>query len=312
MALPHKGLGRGLGALFQDEGEIIKGGMENARLSIKDIAPNPEQPRRDFKPDSLKDLAESIRNQGILQPILVRRLAGDALKYEIVAGERRWRAAKLAGLEEVPVLIKGFSDKEALAVALVENLQREDLNPLEESLGLSQLKEKFSLSQEEMSRILGKSRSAIANSLRLLQLSPAAKQALKEGKISAGHARSLLAVKSADEQEALLARISSDKLNVRESEGLAALQKDSAMDATPARDEIPATEREHGAEYTPSDRVRLPQSSVLLGLQSKVAECFQLPVKISGGEGKGKVSISYASKKELSSLLSKIGLSVEF
>ncbi|MDR2051605.1 MAG: ParB/RepB/Spo0J family partition protein [Deltaproteobacteria bacterium] len=326
MAANHKGLGRGLDALFQNDADKAKTPAQAQYLSLEALKPNPRQPRRDFDQGSLDGLAESIRSQGMLQPILVRPLGYDHPgEYEIVAGERRWRAARLAGLHEVPVISRELSDQETLAAALVENLQREDLNPLEEALGLRRLKEDFGLSQEDLARALGKSRSAIANSLRLLHLSGAAQQALKEGKISAGHARTLLSLENSGERDSLLGRILAEKLNVREAEGLAALQKTArAKSSLSPEDEDRESEGrdsaapEEEAEKPDSSlsaspaRARLPQSAVLLELQSRMEASVCLPVKISGGEGRGKVSISYSSKEELARLLKKIGIQAEF
>lgn len=323
MAGLQKGLGRGLGALFQDEPPEAGRNREDARsLPVGALLPNPKQPRRDFDEAALAGLAESIGSQGVLQPILVRPIQGTRPpRYEIVAGERRWRAAQVAGLAEVPVLIRELDDRETLAVALVENLQREDLNPLEEALGIHQLKEEFRLSQEELAKTLGKSRSAVANSLRLLNLSPGAREALKSGAISAGHARAVLALGSPTEQEDLLNKILQEELSVREAEGWAATQKASRPEAEPgSAPEMSATEASAGesGENAPADAPvrarggRLPQSAVLLDLQSRFTSSLGLPVRFSGRENRGRISISYSSKEELSALLHKLGLPADF
>lgn len=317
MALNQKGLGRGLGALFQDEGEATLADAANTQtLPIGALVPNPKQPRREFDDAALESLADSIKSQGVLQPILVRGIGGSRPpRYEIVAGERRWRASRLAGLKEVPVIIRELSDQETLAIALVENLQREDLNPLEEALGIQQLKDDFGLSQEDLARTLGKSRSAIANSLRLIHLGLEAQKALKDGRISAGHARALLSLDAAAEQDALLKQILEERLSVREAEGAAALKKSGVAASA-------ASEAEHAAQIdvTPASAskparptaARLPQSAILLELQSKLAESIKLPVKLSGKEEKGRISISYSSKEELAALLRIIGVQAEF
>ena len=207
-----KRLGRGLSALLPEaEGEL-------RTVPIETIVPSPFQPRKRFAEEELAELAASIRERGILQPLLVREIAPET--YELVAGERRLRAAKMAGLSEVPVLIKNLSDEEALSVALIENLQREDLNPLEEAEGYRRLMEEFGFSQEEIARRVGKDRSTVANALRLLKLPEEIQEDLWEGRLSAGHARALLALE--DRKIMLEARneILKRGLSVRETERL--------------------------------------------------------------------------------------------
>ncbi|MDR3345517.1 MAG: ParB/RepB/Spo0J family partition protein [Oscillospiraceae bacterium] len=190
MPKPKRGLGRGLDALFAANdlpgGEI---GGQTGKLSLNEIEPNHAQPRKSFDNDALRELADSIREHGVLQPLLVRpRPEGG---YQLVAGERRYRASRLAGLEEVPVVIRELSDSQAMAAALIENLQREDLNPIEAAQGYKELMDKLSLTQEQVAKSVGKSRSAVANSLRLLDMGEPVRNALREGKITAGHARAL-------------------------------------------------------------------------------------------------------------------------
>lgn len=320
MAAMQKGLGRGLGALFQDEALESKEKENTQTLPVGMLLPNPKQPRRDFDRESLEGLAESIKSQGVLQPILVRPAPGTRPpRYEIVAGERRWRASQLAGLAEVPVVIRELSDEETLAVALIENLQREDLNPLEEALGMHELKEEFGLSQEELSKTLGKSRSSIANSLRLLNLNAGAQEALRNGTISAGHARAILALGSPLEQESLLNKILEDTLSVREAEGWAATRREGESGAAGTGGEKTAelaAGGQPGAESTVSGHTgkakRLPQSAILLDLQERFAESLGLPVRFSGKESRGKISISYSSREELAALLHKLGVTAEF
>lgn len=315
MAAMQKGLGRGLGALFQDEAPAADASGKDAQqtLPVGVLVPNPKQPRRDFDDEALQGLADSIKSQGVLQPILVRAVAGSKPpRYEIVAGERRWRASQLAGLIEVPVLIRELSDQDTLAIALIENLQREDLNPLEEALGIQELKDEFDLSQEELAKTLGKSRSAIANSLRLLNLDERAQAALRAGTISAGHARAILALGSPSEQISLLNKIIAESLTVREAEGHAATQK-SGAGAAPAVESASET-APAGAAIAPAPRAatkKLPQSAVLLDVQRRIAEGVGLPVRVSGQEERGKISISYSSKDELLSILEKIGVAAE-
>ncbi|MHB1160505.1 MAG: ParB/RepB/Spo0J family partition protein, partial [Chloroflexota bacterium] len=210
MAKERGGLGRGLSAL-------IPSGNSNAlvEIDLDRISPNPRQPRTLMKEEALADLAESIRQHGVLQPLIVTR-AGQ--NYTLVAGERRWRAARLAGLRTVPALVKDTSPHQMLELALVENIQRQDLGPLEEAAAYRQLLEEHGLTQEEVARRVGKSRSAVANSLRLLNLPPEAKSALEEGRITEGHARTLLSLPTAEQQLQLLKSMLSSTVTVRQAE----------------------------------------------------------------------------------------------
>ncbi len=219
MAARKSGLGRGLDALFADN-SVEEGSLSSAvKLKLMDIEPNKEQPRKNFDEDSLSELAESISKYGVIQPLLVRPLTDGA--YQLVAGERRWRAARIAGLTEVPVVIKELSDDEAMALALIENLQREDLNPIEEALGYQLLMDKFSLTQEETADRVGKSRPAIANALRLLRLPSEVTDMVNLGKVSAGHARALLSFKDETKLVETAHLIDKKGLSVREVERLA-------------------------------------------------------------------------------------------
>ena len=215
-----RGLGRGLSALMADV-DLSQGTQDptNAgseqNLPIEQVKPNPDQPRRDFDDAALKELADSISEKGIIQPLIVR---ADGDGYQIVAGERRWRAAQLARLHEVPVVIRDFSDVEVLEIAIIENIQRSDLNPVEEALGYRQLQEKFGHTQEQLSSALGKSRSHIANLMRLLNLPEEVLRWLREDKLSAGHARALI---TADDPTGLARIVMSKGLSVRETEKLA-------------------------------------------------------------------------------------------
>ena len=212
-----KNLGRGLNALLGDsEPEEQDQGIKTVLLS--DLTPSPFQPRRVFDEDAINDLVESIRTKGVLQPLIVRSKNDENDKYEIVGGERRWRASQLAGLTEIPVLIKDFTDKEALEVALIENLQRQDLNVLEEAEGYRRLMDEFSNTQEELAKAVGKSRSHVANTMRLLALPEKVKKYLENGKLTSGHARALLTAK---EPEILAEAVISKGLNVRQTEKLA-------------------------------------------------------------------------------------------
>ena len=304
MSAAQKGLGRGLGALFQDEPvRPVPDNENSSQIGIELIGPNPSQPRKDFDDEALNELAASIKENGLIQPILVRPSTGGGATYEIVAGERRWRASKLAGLTTVPVVIKELSDRETLALALIENLQREDLNPLEEAWGIQRLKDEFGLSQDEVAKQLGKSRSAVANILRLINLSENAQQDLRQGRISAGHARALLAFEDPEMQEQARRRIIDEKLSVREAEALAFESKN-----PPAPAESAAATAASPVTGVAKRAARKPQSAVLAELQGRISAAVSLPVKISGKESKGRLNISYGSKEELEALLARLGV----
>ena len=216
MAVKKGGLGRGLESLFEDAARDVGGPVST--LPLREIEPDKDQPRKDFDEQALSELADSIARHGLLQPIAVRAAAGGA--YKIIAGERRWRAARLAGLSEVPVVIKDVTDAEAMELALIENLQREDLDPVEEAMGYRQLMERCELTQEQTAQKIGKSRSAIANSLRLLNLPEDVLAFLKEGKLSTGHAKVLLGLPDAALQSQAAEAVVGQNLNVRQSEAL--------------------------------------------------------------------------------------------
>ncbi len=216
----RRGLGRGLSSLLGDEAEDYAS-LDKVRalkqVPIEHLQPNRLQPRQRFDKDKAKELAESVRRNGVLEPILVRRIADQLDRYEIVAGERRWRAAQEAALHDVPVVIKELTDATALELALVENIQREDLNPLDEAQGFQRLTTEFEHTQEELAAMIGKSRSHVANTLRLLKLPEAVQDMVADGRLSAGHGRALL---NATDAEALAKQIIRDGLNVRQTEAL--------------------------------------------------------------------------------------------
>lgn len=216
MAVKKGGLGRGLESLFEDAARDVGGPVST--LPLREIEPDKDQPRKDFDEQALSELADSIARHGLLQPIAVRAAAGGA--YKIIAGERRWRAARLAGLSEVPVVIKDVTDAEAMELALIENLQREDLDPVEEAMGYRQLMDRCELTQEQTAQKIGKSRSAIANSLRLLNLPDDVLAFLKEGKLSTGHAKVLLGLPDAALQSKAAEAVVGQNLNVRQTEAL--------------------------------------------------------------------------------------------
>lgn len=302
MSATPRGLGRGLDALFKgyepDAAEQKEVSAPTNTLPIDSLRANPNQPRKNFTEDALHELADSIRAQGVLQPLLVRpQHDGTGTYYEIVAGERRWRASQLAGVKQLPVVIKELSDLETLAVGLIENLQREDLNPMEEALGMQELKNTFGLSQEDLSQKLGKSRSAIANTLRLLQLDEEAREALQEGALSAGHARAILSVGKEVRAE-MRERIIAERLTVREAEGLAQYWKQHG--------ELPPT----GSTPKPAPKAKTATSDGMKGLQTRLMDSFLCKVNVSGTEDKGKVTLSFTSQAELQDLLLKLGVSL--
>jgi ParB family chromosome partitioning protein len=312
------GLGRGLDALIRETQDLQEGSGVRM-LPMCDLHPNPRQPRRNFNEKPLEELAASIRSQGLLQPLLVRPIgATQPGKYEIVAGERRWRACQMVGLTEVPVLIRTFSAQDTLAAALIENIQREDLNPIEEAQGLQILKEEFGLSQDDLAQKLGKSRSSVANSLRLLTLPESIRPLLAEGKLSAGHARALLSVADARAQEYLKNLILESKLSVREAEGLAAGWKetgrfelsgfnDRGEGAAPALEQESGNENDaEGRSMASPTRKSKPQSARILEIQNRIGDLYKVPVRVTGKESKGKISFSYGSKEELDTLLKRL------
>ena len=214
----ERGLGRGLGALLGDAAlQSQEGG--SLSLPISQVEPGLKQPRKRFDEESLQDLADSIRIHGVIQPLTVRRLSSGY--YQIIAGERRWRAAKLAGLTEVPAVIIEADDRKVMELGLIENLQREDLNPIEEANGYKVLLDEYGLTQEEVAQRVGKSRPAVANALRLLALPDPVHLLLEEGKLSAGHARAILAVPSGELQKKLAQKVVAEELSVRQTEALA-------------------------------------------------------------------------------------------
>lgn len=213
-----RGLGRGLEALFNENSAEENFELNSDKLALSKIDINPEQPRKTFDETALNELAESIKEKGVLQPLLVRPVKN---RYQLVAGERRFRAAHIAKLKEVPVIIKDLSDKDSMEIALIENLQREDLNAVEEAQGIKLLMDKYSLTQEEVAGKLSKSRPAVANSIRLLNLSDKILSQLKDGLLSAGHARAILSIEDQTKREEIADLIIKNNLSVRETEKLA-------------------------------------------------------------------------------------------
>lgn len=271
MAVKKGGLGRGLDSLFQENSTDKNGAVV---LNINDIEPNKNQPRKDFDEAALSELSESIEKHGLIQPIVVRPSTNGT--YMIIAGERRWRACRMAGLKEVPVVIKETDDKSVMELALIENLQREDLNPVEEALGYKTLMEEYSLTQESLSKQVSKSRSAIANALRLLNLNADELEALRTGLITAGHARALLSCDEGDIREKMFA-LAKEGASVRELERLAALSKKEA-------------------KVTKKASKPTLYSEVELSLRNEMGR--KVSVK-AAGKGKGTITVEFFSEKEL-------------
>lgn len=284
MPSPKKrsGLGRGLSALVS-EAEYETGGSSAAatsetKLPIEDIVPNPNQPRIHFNETELRELSESIQEHGVLQPLLVRKHGNG---YEIIAGERRYQASKLAGLEELPVIIKEVNDEEMLALALIENLQRSDLNPVEEAKGYRQLIDASGMTQEALSKAVSKSRSAITNSLRLLDLPEVVQQMIFEGKLTAGHARAILAVPYEDARIRLAEKVVAEGLSVRATENLAPL---------------------FSAGETPkTSRPATPQS--FKKAARVLRQVFNTNVRVKSSRGKNKIEIEFKDEEELSRII---------
>lgn len=239
MPKPKKsGLGKGLDALFLDNGAGEDEESGSLMLRVSEIEPNRRQPRKDFDENALAELADSIREHGILQPLLVRKMEGGG--YQLVAGERRWRAARMVGLDEVPVLVREMSEAEVMEFGLVENLQREDLNPLEEASGYQELVSTYGLTQEQVAKRMGKSRPVIANALRILNLSPGALERLEKGELTPGHARVLAGLESHQLMDQMAAEVVKASLTVRQLEKLAAQAKKEAV--APAAEKKPKEE----------------------------------------------------------------------
>lgn len=273
------GLGKGLGLLVGEADAETAGMRPDSVLPLAQIRPNKGQPRKLFKPDELAELADSIKQNGVLQPILVRK-KGDS--YEIVAGERRYQAAREAGLEEVPVIIREISDDDVFKLALIENLQRSDLSPLEEASGYRQLIKEKGLTQEELAKILSKSRSTITNTLRLLDLPEEVQELVDEGRLTAGHARAILAVPSDEGRIALAHKVVSEHLSVRQTESLAATFSVS-QDADRPR------------------RAPLPQSFKRAARQMRLA--LDTNVRVKNVRGKNKIEIEFSSEDELAHIV---------
>ncbi len=303
MAVKKKtGLGRGLdnmipkGKIDEPKEKIVEKVVEKViekkvetKIRVADIEPNKGQPRKDFNEDKLQELADSIKQFGVIQPLVVQKREG---YYELIAGERRWRAAKLAGIKEVPVVIKDYSDKEIMEVAIIENIQREDLNPIEEALAYKRLLKEYNLKQDEVAERVSKSRTAITNSMRLLKLCDTVQEMVIDEKLSSGHARALIAITDEKLQIEVAEKIFDESLSVRETESL-------------VKRVLKPTENTTKVKETYNDEF------VYEDLRNKFSEVFGTQVKINRkSKDKGKIEISYYSGEELDriiALINKIG-----
>jgi ParB family chromosome partitioning protein len=297
-------LGRGLSALLGgggvspspakagDQAVAPVAGEQVIRVPVARVRPSPFQPRKDFSPESLQELAASIKEQGIVQPLIVRPQGGN---FELIAGERRWRAAQLAGLAEVPIIVRDADDRAVLEMALIENLQRENLNPIEEAQGYSQLIGQFQLTQEEASVKVGKSRAVVANSLRLLKLAPELQDYVRQGRISVGHAKVVLGLTAPEDQRVAADRILKKSLNVRQTE------------------ELVASLQNHAGEKPASKgRIALSNDDAhIADLQNKMQERFGTKVILHYRDGKGGIEIKFFSDDDLDRILKVAGIDLD-
>ena len=277
----QKGLGKGVGALFGAFSEPIEESSGYKLLPIYKIEPNPDQPRQDFDPEELQALAESISVHGLIQPLTVRLM--DSGYNQISAGERRWRASRMAGLNDIPAVIIEADDRKATELALIENLQRQDLNPVEEALGYQKLIGEFELSQEDVAKQVGKSRSAVTNSLRLLALSEPVMEMLRSGKLTAGHARAILTVKSVKKQEEAAQKIAALDLSVRQAELL-------CRNMNKETPEEPKQEKRLEVNY-------------IAECEKSLSKALGRGVKIVNGKRKGRFELEYYGQDDLQNLL---------
>lgn len=275
--MAKRGLGKGLSALIPDLPEENTTGQVKM-VPINEIEPNKEQPRKNFDEEKMEELSQSIKEHGIIQPLIVKKQGNF---YVIVAGERRWRAARMAGLDEVPVIIQDYSNDEVMEISLIENLQRQDLNPIEEAKAFETLINAFSLKQEEVAKRVGKSRSAIANTLRLLQLDESIQELLIEGRISEGHARALLTLPKKADQILVVDKILKDNISVRETEKLVK--------------EI--------LEKPKKKKKKETISPIIKDIENKMKQILGTKVQITKGRKKGKIEIEYYSDEDLERIL---------
>lgn len=301
MARKKGGLGKGLDALFADAAPVIpeieeitqevntviddKTPIDDADrviyVDINDIKPNQDQPRKNFNQEKLNELANSITENGVIQPIIVRK---NEVGYELVAGERRWRASRIAGLKKVPCIIRDFDEKQNLIVAIIENMQREDLDPIEEALGIKQMISKFDFTQEQVSSSLGKSRAYIANATRLLKLPEEIRNSISEGKMSAAHGRTLVSIADKDKQKKLAERIVNEGLSVRVTEKLAEEAKNKTDSKTKKNN-------------------KKTKSSDVIAVEEELRNILGTKVSIESAKKGGKLEIEYYSNEELNRII---------
>ena len=278
--MKRQSLGRGLDSLIPKSLETESTGYQMVSTDL--LKPNPSQPRKQFEQGALEELAESIKENGVIQPLIVRKINGG---FEIVAGERRWRAAKIAKLEKLPVVIRTATDQDVAELTLIENIQREDLNPIEEAEAYEKLSERFGLTHDAIARKTGKNRSVVTNQLRLLKLSGKAKEALVSGSITAGHARALLAASSPEEMNSLLGEVLKKDLTVRRTEALVKKRsRDTEQPAEPALNEV-------------------AEDIFTRELTEELSGKFSTKVRISRSKTKGKIEIEYYSPEELERII---------
>lgn len=290
MAVKRNGLGKGLDSLIpnksdkpnvqsekkQKKAENVKEETGEIMVKINQVEPNRDQPRKDFDEDSLMELADSIKQFGILQPLIVKKKKD---YYEIIAGERRWRAAKIAGIKEVPIIVKEYTDQEIVEISLIENIQRENLNPIEEAMAFKRLLEEFNLKQDEVAERVSKSRTAVTNSMRLLKLSKKVQQMIIDDMISTGHARALLAIDDEEQQYILANKIFDEKLSVRETEKLVKALKN-------PKKEVKKQKPEHTFVYD--------------NIEEQLKNIIGTKVSVNPkANGKGRIEIEYYSEEEL-------------
>lgn len=290
MAVKRNGLGKGLDSLIPNKSEKPKVQAEKKEkkaenvkeetgeimVKINQVEPNRDQPRKDFDEDSLMELADSIKQFGILQPLIVKKKKD---YYEIIAGERRWRAAKIAGIKEVPIIVKEYTDQEIVEISLIENIQRENLNPIEEAMAFKRLLEEFNLKQDEVAERVSKSRTAVTNSMRLLKLSKKVQQMIIDDMISTGHARALLAIEDEEQQYILANKIFDEKLSVRETEKLVKALKN-------PKKEVKKEKPEHTFVYD--------------NIEEQLKNIIGTKVSVNPkANGKGRIEIEYYSEEEL-------------
>jgi ParB family chromosome partitioning protein len=293
-AVLKRGLGRGIGALLPDVVSPEKGQL--LQCQIKHIAADTNQPRRRFVDENLAELAQSIKEHGVIQPLLVKP-AATAGHFTVIAGERRLRAAAQAGLSEVPVIVMDLDEAQGLQVSLIENLQREDLNPLEEALGYARLVNEFSLTHQDIAKLLGKNRTTITNMLRLLKLAPEAQQALAAGELSMGHGRALLALTDENLQEYALHETLTHKLSVREFEKLIRKLKKEGLPVV-ADNQLTLVEKSDSSEFAGADKL----------ISEKLEKVFSFGARVhrlSGG--RGRIELNFNSAEELRDLLEILG-----